>query len=633
MTDSTVRLLIYCIHRSEHRISTCFTMTDSWKKLLRILGMKKVLIDLLAQSIAMQQASGVLPPTTNAQKLSIQLTATRDGKHGDFASNIALILAKRAKLKPMKLAKHLVRCLPSSDHVEKVAIAAPGFINFFIKQSGFEAVVPDVLKQGRHYGESNLGKGKCVHMEFVSANPTGPLHIGHGRGAAYGACVANLLKFIGFKVHCEYYVNDAGRQMRILALSVWLRYLQTKGERVRFPDRAYQGNYIIDIAKQLLKKRADCFYRTQASIERLLPPEIDSIQDNEKYIDAYVKVARTVLGETTFNIILKISLHYMLSDIQNDLSEFGVIFDAWFYESTLAKKGLIAEGIRVLEKHGYVYDKDGARWFQSTNFGDEKDRVLIRQDGEHTYFAADIAYHLHKYREGYDRILDFFGADHHGYIPRINGFLKGLREEPKRLTVLLVQFAILYRGKEKVSMSTRSDLFIRLRDLRHEVGNDAARFFYIMRKPEQHLEFDLKLAASESHENPVYYIQYAYARICSVWRRFDEKKLTPWNKEMGLKKLSLLTSPYEKALMRLLARYPEVVQNAAWHYAPHKLAYFLIKLANAFHVYYNAEKFLVDPLELREARLCLMAAVQNVLASSLRLLGVSAPDRMKKTKD
>ena len=560
-------------------------------------------------------------------RVPVQVSPTRDPQHGDFATNVALLLAKPTSANPRELAQKIIANLAESKWVRKVEVAGPGFINFFIAEEGLTQTVRNILKIGNDYGKAQIGKNQRVHIEFVSANPTGPLHVGHGRGAAYGACVANLLTVVGYRVHREYYVNDAGRQMRILTLSVWLRYLEAQQEAVVLPPNAYQGQYIIDIAHDLIKKYNGRFHHTQESIEKLIPKDIDPQENEEAYLDAYIEAASAILGETDYQLIFQATVSSILSDIKEDLEAFGVIFDKWFRESALVKKGLIEEGVKLLSNHGYVYQKDGAQWFRATALGDEKDRVLIRKNGQSTYFASDVAYHLYKFQKGYDQLIDIFGADHHGYITRVRTFLTALGKNPDKLKILLVQFAILYRGKEKVSMSTRAGTFVTLRELREEVGNDAARFFYIMRKPEQHLDFDLELAKSQSSENPVYYIQYAHARICSVWRQLQASN-DEWDQAMGLASLPLLSSDYEKKLLTTLNHYQDIIKKAAIQYEPHLLAHYLQELANDFHTYYNAEKFLVKENKLRHARLCLIAATKQVIANGLRLLGVSAPEEM-----
>jgi len=415
--------------------------------------------------------------------------------------------------------------------------------------------------------------------------------------------------------------------MRILALSIWFRYLHETGLDIKLPAKAYQGDYVIEIAKELHKEHGDKFLTEKDKLLSSMPKDIDEKENGDAYLDALIEMANDLIGKENFDTINKFGLESILSDIKDDLGEFGVNYDEWFYESTLSNNGLLQEGINLLKEHGYTYERDGALWFKATSLGDEKDRVLTRANGKTTYFAADVAYHLYKYEHGEDIIVDIFGADHHGYISRIKAFLKGVGKDPEKLKVCLVQFAILYRGKEKISMSTRSGEFVTLRELRYEVGNDATRFFYIMRKPEQHLDFDLDLAKSESAENPIYYIQYAHARICSVWRQLESGDWE-FDQEQGLANLNSLNSSYEKNLMSHLAQYPELIKNAATNYAPHLLAHYLQDLANLFHSYYNASKFLVEESPCRNARLCLITAVQQVLANGLKVLGLTAPQSM-----
>ncbi len=586
--------------------------------------MKPHLIELLTSALKTLSEKNVI---AKIETDVVQVERTRDTQFGDFSSNVALVLAKSQKLNPRELAQNIIKHLPHSEWIEKVEMAGPGFINFRLTAEAVEWVVKQIFAAKDHYGLSIAHAGERIHIEYVSANPTGPLHVGHGRGAAYGACVANLLKAVGFQVHREYYVNDAGRQMRILAFSTWVRYLQILGLKINLPASAYQGEYIIDTATRLKQQYQERF-KKNISTEQLKALEKAAEEaDADRAIDNCVRYAIEFLGIDDFAIIQQVVLQNILDDIRDDLTEFGVVYDSWFNESQLIEMGLVKEGIALLEKHDHVYQRDGATWFRSTDFGDEKDRVLVRENGQTTYFASDVAYHLYKYQRGYDRIVNIFGADHHGYIARVKAFLQGLGEDPQKLAVLLVQFAILYRGKEKVSMSTRSGSFVTLRELRQEVGNDAARFFYVMRRPDQHLDFDLELAKSQSNENPVYYIQYAHARICSVWEQNeyadDEQAL-----QKGLEFTNLLTKETERSLLRQLSAYPEIIYHAAVHYEPHLLAHYLQELAGLFHLYYNSEKFLVPDSALRQARLCLIKAVQWVIAGGLSLLGINAPEQM-----
>ena len=594
--------------------------------------MKTHLHTLLAQARAQLHQDGLLPADVS---VDIPLEHTRDRSHGDFASTIALALAKTARRPPRELAERLVAALPASDRVARVEIAGPGFINFFLTPTAYQAVVNEILDQGDAFGRSNLGGGRRVQVEFVSANPTGPLHVGHGRGAAFGATVANLLEAIGYQVHREYYVNDAGRQMNILATSIWLRYLEHCGERFRFPSNGYRGEYVRDIATRLYAERGGAYMVAAAQIFRNLPQDeardedgtIVSAGDKEAHIDALVERAQKLLGDHHYRYIFERGLNTILDDIRDDLREFGVVYDAWYSERTLAECGAVHKTIDRLRDSGYVYEQDGALWFRSSAFGDEKDRVVQRENGQTTYFASDIAYHLDKFERGFDWVIDIWGADHHGYVPRVKAALQAMGEDPDRLGVLLVQFAILYRNGERVQMSTRSGEFVTLRALRQEVGNDAARFFYVMRKSEQHLDFDLDLAKSQSRDNPVYYIQYAYARVSSVLRQLREKGL-PRDEARGRANLALLSEPHEEALLMALARYPEVVETAARAHEPHQLAHYLRELAMAFHTYYNEHRVLVPDDAHRDARLNLSLATRQVIKNGLKLLGVSAPEVM-----
>ncbi|HLB55809.1 MAG TPA: arginine--tRNA ligase [Coxiellaceae bacterium] len=581
--------------------------------------MKETLISLLKQSIS---ALGITECPDE-----IQITRTKDPKHGDFATNIAMLLAKPLAQKPRELAEKIIAHLPSSPKIKKVEIAGPGFINFFLNENSEHDAILQAISLGEKFGLAQIGKNKKIHIEFVSANPTGPLHVGHGRGAAFGACVSNLLDAIGYKVHREYYVNDAGRQMRILGASIWLRYVELFSRKIKIPSNSYRGDYVIDVAKSLRDIHGEKFLLSQEKIDAIFPAVVDNEENKDIYIDQLIENLSTTLGKNNFEIVRQFGVDEVTKDIKNDLEEFGVIYNEWFLESKLYENGWLQTGIDVLKKQNFTFEQDGALWFRATELGDEKDRVLVRANGVPTYFASDVAYHTYKYDQGYDEIIDVFGADHHGYLPRLKAFLNGLKKDVNKLKTLTVQFAVLYRGDERVQMSTRSGEFVTLRELRHEVGNDAARFFYVMRKPDQHLDFDLELAKSHSNENPVYYIQYAHARICSVWRQLTEKKLS-WNKQNGLAQLNLLTLPEEKELIAAIASYPELLISAGEQYAPHRIAHFLQTLAQHFHSYYNSHKFIVDDANLRDARLSLIAATQVVLKNGLTLLGVSAPDRM-----
>lgn len=586
--------------------------------------MKKRLEDLLRQAIATLRQDQVLPAELEPACL---VERVRDAQHGDFATNLAMTLAKPARANPRALAERIVAALPADPAVLRVEIAGPGFINFHIDPAAQFGIVQAIHDAGHEFGKSRAGAGQRIQVEFVSANPTGPLHVGHGRGAAYGAVVANLLAAIGCEVHREYYVNDAGRQMDILAASVWLRYLEECGESLVFPGNGYRGEYVRGVAWDLHRAHGDYFRRPAVEVYADIPPDEAQGGDKELHIDALVAKAKRLLGERDYRRVFDAGLDSILGDIRQDLEEFGIHFDAWFSERGLTDAGAVQRSLTTLREGGYLYEKDGATWFASSRLGDEKDRVVVRENGQMTYFASDIAYHMHKLERGYDRIIDIWGADHHGYIPRVKAALEALGGDRNRLEVLLVQFAVLYRGEEKVQMSTRSGEFVTLRQLRNEVGKDAARFFYVMRKSDQHMDFDLKLATSRTNENPVYYVQYAHARICSVFRQLDEKGL-PRSLPLGMDHLTRLTEPHESALLGSLARYPEVIEQSALQHAPHHLVHYLRDLACELHAYYNAHQFLVEDAGLRDARLNLIAAVRQVIANGLALLDVSAPEAM-----
>ncbi|VAW69230.1 Arginyl-tRNA synthetase [hydrothermal vent metagenome] len=586
--------------------------------------MKNTIQTLLTQALSSLKTSGVISPELTPD---IQLSRTKDRSHGDFACNLAMMLAKPMGKNPRDIAQLIIEALPENDQLTGVEIAGPGFINFFVAQSSTLSIINSINTQAETYGLSNIGAGRKVQIEFVSANPTGPLHVGHGRGAAYGASVASLLGAVGFDVQCEYYVNDAGRQMDILASSVWLRYLEHCGVDIAFPCNGYQGDYVKDIAEQLFAQHDKNLMHSTEAVFEDIPADEAQGGDKETHIDALIERAKILLGDDSYRQVFELGLNIIIDDIRDDLKEFGVEYDMWFSERGLSDKGLIKQAIERLQKAGHIYKKDGALWFKSTEFGDEKDRVVVRDNGQSTYFASDIAYHMDKMERGFDRVIDIWGADHHGYIPRVRGALKALGDDESKLDVLLVQFAILYRKGEKVPMSTRSGSFVTLRELRKEVGTDAARFFYVLRKCEQHMDFDLDLAKSQSKDNPVYYIQYAHARICRVFRQMKDKQLTH-NPEKGSENLSLLNTAHELELVKSLATYPEVIEKSALNEEPHQLAHFLRELANQLHTYYDAHQFLVDDDALRNARLNLIHAVRHVLCNGLKLLGVSAPEAM-----
>jgi arginyl-tRNA synthetase len=557
----------------------------------------------------------------------IKIERTRERGHGDFACNIAMVLAKQAKRKPRELAQLIVDHLPQNAHIRQVDIAGPGFINFFLTPAAYYQILGDILQQGASYGRSQAGNHLRVQVEFVSSNPTGPLHVGHGRGAAYGATLANLLEAVGFEIEREYYVNDAGRQIDILTTSVWLRYLALHGEQVAFPANGYKGDYVHAIAAQLDQQFAAALVVPAGEISAGLPADEAQGGDKEAHITALIERCKTLLGSERYRQMFDLALTAMVADMRNDLEEFGVVYDCWFSERSLIESGAVAAALEQLQAAGYLYEKDCAQWFRSTDFGDDKDRVVKRSNGQTTYFASDIAYVANKFGRGYDRMVYVWGADHHGTVPRLKAACQALGFDPARIDVPLVQFANLFRGGERVQMSTRAGEFVTLRELRAEVGNDAARFFYIMRKSDQHLDFDLDLAKSESKDNPVYYIQYAHARVCSMLNRLAQHG---WHYDAQIASAALerLSEAHEQVLLSELSRYPEMLEAAALNYDPHLLANYLRELANAFHSYYNEHRMLIEDEDLRNARLQLSLAVRQVIRNGLELLGVSAPESM-----
>jgi arginyl-tRNA synthetase len=575
----------------------------------------------------LQQALNSVAP--DATETPIQLERPRDATHGDFATNLAMQLAKALKKNPREIAAQLVAALPHSVLVIKADVAGAGFINFTLDPRAKLNIIRAVLAEGESFGRSNAGGWQKVQVEFVSANPTGPLHVGHGRGAAYGASLASLLTFASWDVTREYYVNDAGRQMDILGLSTWLRYLAQHGIDVPFLPNAYQGDYVREMAQQMTAAHGAKYVRPAADVLAGTPglPDATRADDEAKrqrdqHLDALIANAKVLLG-ADWTYVHQHALSEQLADCRDDLEQFGVQFDVWFSEQALFDTGLVARCVDLLEKQGHLYVQNGARWFRSTTFGDEKDRVVQRENGLYTYFASDIAYHLNKFERGFDKVINIWGADHHGYISRVNGAISALGLDANKLHVALVQFAVLYRNGQKASMSTRSGEFVTLRELRGEVGNDACRFFYALRKSDQHLDFDLDLAKSQTNENPVYYIQYAHARICSV--------VTQWAGDaasVAESDLNLLTNPRELALANQLAQFREVIDTAARELAPHLIAFYLKDLAGEFHGWYNAERMLVDDEALKEARIALALAVRQVIRNGLVILGVSCPESM-----
>jgi arginyl-tRNA synthetase len=552
-----------------------------------------------------------------------QVERTRDVRHGDFTSNVAMRAAKALGSAPRDVAARIVSAIGESALIEKVEIAGPGFINFTLAHEAWRGEMLAILSRRADYGHSEASKGKRALVEFVSANPTGPLHVGHGRHAAFGATIANLLRATGYEVDTEYYVNDAGRQMNILALSVWLRYLQAHGVAFTFPSNCYQADYCKEIAADIIAKDGGTHAQSREAVLTLLNAPCE---DGEAQLDALVALAQEQLGEAGFTIFFDAAIDTILADIRNDLAEFGVNYDRWYSERSLVTRGAIEKGIEALRERDMLYEREGALWFRTTDFGDDKDRVVVRDNGVTTYFASDIAYHKEKFERGYDLLINIFGSDHHGYVARLRAALAGLGKNPDGLEIKLVQFVVLFRGQQKVQMSTRGGHYVTLRELRNEVGNDAARFFYVSRSNDQHLDFDLELATSQSNENPVYYVQYAHARTAGLLRRLDESGADL--AKPSLDALAPLEHDSELGLMRTLSRFPETVQLAADNRAPQTIVHYLREVAAEFHSFYNELRIVDAAEEQRDARALLAAATRQVIANGLSLLGVSAPDSM-----
>ena len=571
----------------------------------------------ISDSLATLHKTGVLPAVIEPE---VQLT--RESAHGDYSSNIALALASSAKMAARDLADRIIAELPESDFIEQVAVAGPGFINFHLKETAYAEVVLEIVHQGSQYGYAPAGSRGRALLEFVSANPTGPLHIGHGRGAAFGAALANILRANGYHVECEYYVNDCGRQMEMLSLSVWLRYLELCGVNVEFPAKAYHGDYIWDMAAQLHRQQGEQF--CVASWQPEMPNDTnDEVQ--EKHLDYLLGCMKQELGTTFYSTVYAEALNMMMEVIKAELKLFGIVYDRWFFESSLRAEDHINKAIAQLEASGTLYEKAGARWFRSIDFGDEKDRVLVRSNEQSTYFAADIAYHLDKYQRGYDLVINIWGADHHGYVARLRAAILALGLDADKLHVILVQFVNLYQSGLKTAMSTRSGQFIPLAAIRKQIGSDAMHLFYMMRKYTQHIDFDVELAKSQSNDNPLYYLQYAHARICSVFRQMEQQG---YHHTVVAAELDRLKEAEERILMKSLLRYTSVLSAAAETKEPQVLLEYLRELATDFHSYYNHYRFLVDDEQLRNARLILITAVRHVLFNGLTMLGASAPESM-----
>ncbi|MDX9746786.1 MAG: arginine--tRNA ligase [Syntrophales bacterium] len=524
----------------------------------------------------------------------IEVEATKDKKHGDFATNVAMVLASMTKENPRRIAEHIKNHFDTEGVIERIEIAGPGFINFFVRESVWPSLLEAIDRKGGDYGQTDLGRGKKVQIEFVSANPTGPLHIGHARGAVVGDVLARLLEACGYFVSREYYINDAGNQMNNLGKSVYLRVRELLGEVVDFPETCYKGDYIKELAGEILKR------------------EGRSILD---------KPEEELIGTLT-----DFAAQAILEGIREDLRVFGVSFDRYFSERELYRDDGVMTLLRELETEDFIYRDDDTSWFRTTRFGDEKDRVVIRQNGEPTYFAADIAYHKNKFERGFDTLIDIWGADHHGYIPRMQACVQALGYPREALRVVLVQLVNLLREGKPVAMSTRSGQFDTLREVIDEVGKDAARYNFLMRRSDSHLDFDLEIAKQQSNENPVYYVQYAHARICSILRLAEERGYAiPSYQDVDLSAIGI---PEEIALVKTLLTFPEVVESAASTLEPHRLTFYLNDLAGQFHSYYNKNKVLTEDRSQSTARLFLVKSIRTVFANALGVLGVSAPERM-----
>jgi arginyl-tRNA synthetase len=565
----------------------------------------------------------------DVKNINIQVTSTKQKTHGDYACNIALILAKKAKVNPREIAANIIKEINAPDVIEKTEIAGPGFINIFLKNQIQFSIIPQIINQGKKFGDLSIGENKKVNIEYVSSNPTGPLHVGHGRGAAIGSAIASILKKAGFDVTREYYVNDAGRQMDILAVSIWLRYLEQCGCKITFPVNAYKGDYIHTIASDLMKQFSEELTFPIKKIFSNLPEDYNQKTDTgnkEIYIDTLIARSKNLLGNR-YSIIHKFGLEEILKTIKLDLKNFNVEFDCWFSEKSLMTSSAVDKAITTLEKNGHLYNKNNAVWFKATQFNDEKDRCLIRENGQSTYFASDAAYLKNKFDRGFDKIIYLFGADHHGYIARLLALGKSFGYDTNKINIPLVQFAVLYRNGKQVQMSTRSGSFVTLRTLREETGTDAARFFYIMRKADQHLDFDLDLATSKSNENPVYYIQYAHARICSIFKQAETKNIY-FDNSVALDNLNLLDKEIESSIANKLAQYPVMIGNSAQKLEPHLITNYLKELANLLHSYYNSERFILEENNLMQARFALLLSIKSTITNALTVLGISSPETM-----
>ncbi len=581
--------------------------------------MKKTLENLVHESI---QSSKILE-TAELGAVKIEITRTKSPKYGEYSCNVALQLAKMLALNPSKIADEIVKNIKKTGGIKKTEVAPPGFINFFLNESKKNEVIRTILEHQGDFGSAR-NTHKNILLEFVSSNPTGPLHIGHGRHAAYGDSLANLLRKAGNTVRTEYYVNDAGRQIDILVISVLIQLLNNKGALLKRPKISYQGAYIEDIAQQI-------YVLFKSNIQTLLDKhtlkKTYPAKTKDEEVDLIINDFKQHLGSDFFAALSSAVTEIVVKNIQNDLESFGVVFDNWFSEKEMINKGQINQSIRVLKDKKYIYKDGGALWFETSKFNDDKDRVVLREDGSSTYFASDVAYHLDKRDRGFDLLLNVLGSDHHGYIPRLKAGLEAMNHPAESLEVILIQFVSLFRGNKKIQMSTRTGNFIPLMELLEEVGKDAARFFYISRSNDQHLNFDLDLAKAQNNDNPVYYIQYAHARIHTVFQELRRNDFN-FDKNSGISNLGLLSTNHETEIITKLGDYPNVITLSADNYSVHSLANYLLEVAQLFHSYYNAHRFIVADSEIRNARLALIAAIAIVVKDGLSLLGVSAPEKM-----
>jgi len=550
----------------------------------------------------------------NFSSEDIEVNSCKDKKFGDFSSNIAMKYANTYKKNPRELAEDIINKIKENDNIAKIEIAGPGFINFFISRNKKSEIIEKILEERNNFGKNSSGIKSSVLVEFVSANPTGPLHVGHGRGAAFGDCLSNILSENGFNVTKEYYVNDAGKQIDILTISVLQRYHELINSNEEFSyDDLYKGDYIWDIAAEIHRNHNSFFF-----IKNL--KELNNLSQDE-----YIACIKKKLTNKKFDEMKKIAVEYILKDIKQSLNMAGIKYNSWFLESSLLESENLKLILDYLSQNNYTYAQDNALWFKSQDLGDEKDRVLVKENKDHTYLSTDIAYHKNKIERNFDKVINIWGADHHGYISRIQGAFQIFSKGKSELIVLLVQFANLYRGKEKIAMSTRSGEFITLNELIKEVGKDATRFFYLTRKSDQHMDFDIELAKSNNSNNPVYYIQYAHARICSIFRILDDND-SKFNFDKH--KLNLLNKDEELNIMKKLSSYPDIIINSAKKFEPHLLTNYMKELAQEVHSYYNKYQVLVDDKDLRNARLSLMQATKHVFENSGRIVGITMPEKM-----